>query len=59
MNDFGKGVFEALSWVGARMTELEDMENKWASLKTEVDEAIRDIRKGIGVDFRERLRALL
>jgi len=41
------------------MTELEDMENKWASLKTEVDEAIRDIRKGIGVDFRERLRALL
>jgi len=59
MNDYGKGVFETLSWVGARMSELEDMENKWASLKAEVDEAIRDIRKGISVDFRERLRALL
>ena len=29
----------------------------WEDLNSEIDGAIRDIRRGVGVDFRERLRA--
>ena len=57
MNDYTKGALECLSWVEARMVDFEKDKAKWEQLKKEVDDVIHDIRKGIGVDFRHRLRA--
>ncbi len=56
LNDYTRGAFEALSWI---QTILEDLENRPDAVKTlrkEIEEAISDIRRGIGVDFRFRLR---
>jgi len=57
MNEYTKGAFECLSWLEARLLDLDLHDGKWGVLKKEVDDAIHDIRKGIGVDFRHRLRA--
>jgi len=51
-----RGVFECLSWLKARMS---DLERDGERLQREVVDAIYDIRCGVGVDFRERLRALV
>ena len=57
MNDYTKGAFECLSWLEAKMEDLDRDSSKWESLRREVGDAINDIRRGVGVDFRERLRA--
>jgi hypothetical protein len=59
MNDYTKGAFECLSWLEAKMEDLDRDSSKWESLRREVGDAINDIRRGVGVDFRERLRALI
>jgi len=57
MNECTKGAFECLSGLEARMVDLDLHDSKWDVLKKEVDDAIHDIRKGMSVDFRHRLRA--
>jgi hypothetical protein len=59
MNEYTRGAFECLSWLEDRIVRLESERNYWQTLKKEIDEAIRDIRRGVGVDFRERLRATM
>jgi len=59
MNDYTRGAFECLSWVEAKMSDLERDEERWERLGREVIDAVQDIRRGVGVDFRERLRALI
>jgi hypothetical protein len=59
MNDYAKGAFECLSWLEAKLADLEERKDSWGLLKREVSDAIHDIRRGVGVDFRERLRATL
>ena len=59
MNDYTKGAFECLSWVEAKMADLERRGDKWECLRKEIMEAVDDIRRGVGVDFRERLRAVM
>jgi hypothetical protein len=39
------------------MAELDHKDDKWTQLKTEVNDTIYEIRRGVGVDFRNRLRA--
>lgn len=57
LDEYAKGVFECLSWVEAIMAELDHKDDKWTQLKTEVNDTIYEIRRGVGVDFRNRLRA--
>ena len=59
MNDYTRGAFECLSWLEERISRLESEGDPWQTLKREIDEAITDIRRGVGVDFRERLRATM
>ena len=59
MNEYARGAFECLSWFEARMADLERNVDRWERLRREVSDAISDIRRGVGVDFREWLRALL
>jgi len=57
MNEYTKGTFECLSWLEEVISLLREKEKSWEPFSVEIGEAIRDIRRGIGVDFRERLRA--
>ncbi len=57
MDDYAKGVFECLSWFEAMMAELDSSDDRWVRLQREVNEIIYEIRRGVGVDFRNRLRA--
>jgi hypothetical protein len=57
LDEYAKGVFECLSWIEALMAELDEKDDKWTELQTEVGEIIYEIRRGVGVDFRNRLRA--
>ena len=57
MNEYTRGAFECLSWLEEVISMLRERGQPWESLTAEIDGAIRDIRKGVGVDFRERLRA--
>jgi len=59
MNEYTRGAFECLSWLEARMEDLKRSDDKWESLMREIGDAINDIRRGVGVDFRERLRSLI
>ena len=59
MNEYTKGAFECLSWLEDRTSRLETERNRWETLTREIAEAITDIRRGVGVDFRERLRATM
>jgi len=57
MNEYTRGAFECLSWLEEVITMLRERGESWEPLSLEIDVAIRDIRRGVGVDFRERLRA--
>ncbi len=57
MNEYTRGAFECLSWLEEVITMLKEKGESWEPLSLEIDGAIRDIRRGVGVDFRERLRA--
>ena len=59
MNDYTRGALESLSRLEERISLLESEWDPWQTLKREIDEAITDIRRGVGVDFRERLRATM
>ena len=41
------------------MTEFDDRQDRWETLRGEVDDAVQDIRRCVGVDFRERLRSII
>jgi len=60
VHDYVRGVFEALSWVQRLLVNTVDPEmdpldvlNKAVA---EVENAIEDIKEGVAMDFRERLR---
>jgi hypothetical protein len=57
MNDYTRGAFEALSWVESLIENLKHNPEGWKTLTKEVNDATIDIKHGIGVDFRYRLRA--
>ncbi len=57
MDEYAKGVFECLSWLEALMADLDAKDDNWTKLQAEVGDAIYEIRRGVGVDFRNRLRA--
>ncbi len=57
MNENTRGAFECLSWLEEVITMLKEKGESWEPLSLEIYGAIRDIRRGVGVDFRERLRA--
>jgi len=60
MDDYSKGVFECLSWLEALIQELESRdrkENNMKILREEVSSTILEIQRGVGGDFRNRLRA--
>ena len=57
MNEDTRGAFECLSWLEEVVSMLKERGESWEPLSVEIDGAIRDIRRGVGVDFRERLRA--
>ncbi|MFA5869234.1 MAG: hypothetical protein WC941_05980 [Candidatus Bathyarchaeia archaeon] len=57
LDEYAKGVFECLSWFEAMMAELDPSDDRWTRLQTEVNEVIYEIRRGVSVDFRNRLRA--
>jgi hypothetical protein len=57
MNEYTKGAFECLSWLEEVINVLREEGEPLEDLNSEIDSAIRDIRRGVGVDFRERLRA--
>ena len=59
MKDYTKGVFECLSWIEAYIDELNQDEVGWEQLKKEIGSTISDIRRGVGLDFRHRLKAQL
>jgi len=59
LKDYAKGVFECLSWLEGRMTEFDGRPDRWETLRGEVDDAVQDIRRCVGVDFRERLRSII
>ena len=41
------------------MTEFYGRPDKWKTLRGEVDDTVQDIRRCVGVDFRERLRSII
>ena len=57
MNEYTKGAFECLSWLEEVINVLREEGEPLEDLNSEIDSAICDIRRGVGVDFRERLRA--
>ena len=59
MHDYVRGAFEALSWVHSLLDDIEsekDLDRVKKAVK-EVDSAMDDIREGVAVDFRYRLRS--
>ena len=59
MNDYVRGAFEALNWVHSLLDDIEsekDLDRVKKAVK-EVDSAMDDIREGVAVDFRYRLRS--
>lgn len=57
MNDYCRGAFETLAWIDNLIEDLKDNPKGWRLLTEEVNAAIVDIKRGVGVDFRHRLRA--
>jgi len=51
-------VFEALSWLEDLLTDLRNDPEGVKKALREVQDAIEDIKKGVAVDFRYRLRGL-
>ena len=60
MHDYVRGVFEALSWVQRLLVNSVDPEMDPLDVLNravaEVENAIEDIKEGVAMDFRERLR---
>jgi len=56
LHDYVRGAFEALSWVRKLLVDLRRNPEGLERAVREVDEAIEDIREGVAIDFRERLR---
>ena len=59
MNDYVRGAFEALDWVEALLADIEPEKDPLDQLKevvTEVEEALADIKEGVAVDFRHKLK---
>jgi len=58
--DYVRGVFEALSWVQRLLVNSVDPEMDPLDVLNravaEVENAIEDIKEGVAMDFRERLR---
>jgi hypothetical protein len=54
LNDYVRGAFEALSWVYSLIDDAEDA--KSSEVMDQVECAMTDIRKGIAVNFRRRLK---
>jgi hypothetical protein len=54
MRDYPAGAFEALTWVNVM---LEEQVKKCGNcnVKTEIEAALRDLQRGVAVDFRQRL----
>ena len=57
MNDYCKGAFEALSWVESLIESTENRPEALEEILKEVNAAIREIREGIAVNFKSRLRS--
>ena len=52
MNDYGRGAFEALSWVRRLIRKQKSMEG----VKEQVDVALERLREGSAVEFGERIK---
>jgi hypothetical protein len=51
-------VFEALSWIEDILDDLEEDPDGVRKALREIRDAIEDIKKGVAVDFRHRLRGI-
>ncbi|MDH5440072.1 MAG: hypothetical protein OEZ48_08335 [Candidatus Bathyarchaeota archaeon] len=58
MREGTAAVFEALSWVQEMLSELQNDPKGIEKAVNEVRDAIEDMKKGIAIDFRHRLRGL-
>lgn len=58
MREGTAAVFEALSWVQEMLDELLNDPKGIEKALNEVRDAIEDMKKGVAVDFRHRLRGL-
>jgi len=58
MREGTAAVFEALSWVQEMLSELLNDPKGIEKAVNEVRDAIEDMKKGIAIDFRHRLRGL-
>ena len=58
MREGTAAVFEALSWVQEMLSELLNDPKGIEKAINEVRDAIEDMKKGIAIDFRHRLRGL-
>lgn len=59
MNDYVRGAFEALSWVQTSIQSVDikhDPGDHLDRVLKEIEAAIADIKKGVAVDFRDRLK---
>ena len=59
MNDYVRGAFEALSWMHVLLVNIDrekDPEDHLDRLIKEVEAAMDDIKEGIAVNFRDRLK---
>lgn len=59
MNDYVRGAFEALSWVQTLISSVspqKDQQGHLDKVLKEVEAAIVDIKEGVAVDFRDRLK---
>jgi len=56
LNDYVRGAFEALSWTKEVLVASKKDPAQVDRVLKEIEGAIEDIRSGIAVDFRNRLR---
>jgi hypothetical protein len=56
LNDYVRGAFEALSWTKEVLSASKKDPAQVERVLKEIEGAIEDIRSGIAVDFRNRLR---
>lgn len=59
MNDYVRGAFEALNWVEVLLASIDPEKDPMDHLNRvikEVTAALDDIKEGVAVDFRRRLK---
>jgi len=59
VNDYVRGAFEALSWTHVLLVNIDRKKDPLGHLDKvirEVEAAIDDIREGVAVNFRDRLK---